>query len=194
MKQIFLCLSLAICATTYAQNDTDTIVSGDAIIVKDARITKLEEKLASYNATNAANAAAASESKKIKVEGRDVEIVETSVSGIVLGAGYRLMVISTADRELAMRVRAQLYQAFPDQKQQMTFQMPNTKIKMGNYVNRGDAEKARKRIMAMKIVNNNIYIVPETIEIKVQKKVYTEVEVKDKKEDKKDKKDEKKKK
>lgn len=187
MKQIFLCLALGFCATTFAQNATDTTISGDAIIVKDTRITTLEEKLASYNATNTANAAAANASKKVKVEGRgDIEVVETSVSGIVLGSGYRLMVISTPDRELAMRVRAQLYQAFPDQKQQMSFQMPNTKLKMGNYVNKADAEKARKRIIAMKIVNNNIYILSETIEIKVQKKIYTEVEVKDKKDDKKE--------
>lgn len=191
MKQIFLSIGIVLSATAYAQNTTDTTISGDAIIVKDTRITTLEEKLASFNATNATNAAnaanAANASKKVKIEGKDVEVVETSVTGIVLGAGYRLMVISTPDRELAMKVRGQLYQAFNDgQKLYMTFQMPNTKIKFGNYVNKADAEKARKKILSMKIVTNNIYIVPETIEIKVQKKIFTEVPIKDKKEDKND--------
>ncbi len=185
MKQIFLCLSLGFCTTIFAQNTTDTTVTGDATIVKDSRLTTLEEKLASYNATTAANnAATASNTVKMKVEGKDTEVIETSVSGIVLGHGYRLMVISTPDRELAMKVRGQLYQAFNnEQKLYMTFQMPNTKIKFGNYVNKADADRAKKKIMAMRIVTNNIYVVPETIEIKVQKKIYTEVEVKGKKGD-----------
>jgi hypothetical protein len=80
------------------------------------------------------------------------------------------MVISTSDRELAMKVRAQLYQYFPDQKQYMSFQMPNTKIKFGNFLDRSQADQARKKIMAMKLVTNNIYVLPDTVEMKVEKK------------------------
>jgi hypothetical protein len=80
-----------------------------------------------------------------------------------------LMVISSNDRDLVMKVRAQLYQYFPDQKQYMSFQMPNTKIKFGNFLSRPQAEQARKRIMGMKLVSNNIYILPDTVEMKVEK-------------------------
>ena len=52
--------------------------------------------------------------------------------------------------------------------------MPNTKIKFGNFLNRPQAEQARKRIMAMKIVANNIYIVSETVEMKVMRTVESE--------------------
>ena len=50
------------------------------------------------------------------------------------GRGYRLMVISTGDRALAMKIRSQLYQYFPDQKQYMSYQMPNIKIKFGGHI------------------------------------------------------------
>ncbi len=53
--------------------------------------------------------------------------------------GYRLMVLSTNDRDFAMKVRAQLLQRFPDQKVYMTFQVPNIKIKFGNFTDKDDA-------------------------------------------------------
>lgn len=86
------------------------------------------------------------------------------------GRGYRLMIISTSDREQAMKIRSELYQIFPDQKQYMVFQMPNIKIKLGNFQQKADAEKMRKLIIDMKLVPNNIYLLPETIEIKPEKK------------------------
>jgi hypothetical protein len=182
MKKFFFACSIMLgCQIVNAQTATDTtVLPGGAVIIKDARITTLEEKLGDYNAANAKAAATASTVDKAK------EQVATSVSGIVLGAGYRLMVISTTDRELAMKVRSQLFQSFGEHKQYMSFQMPNTKIKLGNFVDRGAAEKVKKRIMGMKLVTNNIYILPDTIEIKVEKKVMVDGEE--------DKKDEKKKK
>ena len=90
--------------------------------------------------------------------------------GPTSGRGYRLMVISTNDRLLAMKVRSELYQFFPDQKQYMTYQLPNIKIKLGNFPERSEAEQARKLIMSLKLVPNNIYILAETIELKPEKK------------------------
>ncbi len=157
MKKVFVGIVCFFAITNlYAQATLDTTKVGDNIIIKDSRITVLEDKLLELNTAAA---------KAVKSN-----TVATSSSGIVLGKGYRLMVISTTDRELAMKVRAQLYQIFPDQKQYMSFQMPNTKIRMGNYVDRGEADRVKKKIMQMKLVSNNVYIMPETIEIKVEKK------------------------
>lgn len=150
--------AILVSTTSLAQYATDTNYSENVMVIKDARIAKLEEKLAEYN-VNAAKAAIVKSKAPIA----------TSVSGIVLGPGFRLMVMSTTDRDIAMKVRSQLLQAFPEQKQYMSFQMPNTKIQMGNYVSRADADRDRKRIMAMKIVANNIYVMPATVEIKVEK-------------------------
>ncbi len=80
--------------------------------------------------------------------------------------GYRLMVISTNDRNMAMKVRSQLLSHFPDQKAYMSYQAPNIKIKFGNFLDRADAERYRRQILGGKIVTTNVYIVPETIEVK----------------------------
>ncbi len=157
MKKIFLMLIMLVSFfLVEAQVVTDTTAGGSSITIKDARIEILGKKLAERNVAIAAAA--------------NPDIIATSSTGIVLTKGFRLMVISTTDRDLAMKVRAQLYQYFPDQKQYMTFQMPNTKIKFGNFLDRAQAELARKKIIAMKLVNNNIYILPDTVEMKVEKK------------------------
>ncbi len=163
MKGFFLMLIMLVSFfLVKAQVVTDTTVGGSSTIIKDARIEILGKKLAERNIAIAA--------------ANKPDIIATSSTGIVLTKGYRLMVISTTDRELAMKVRAQLYQAFPDQKQYMSFQMPNTKIKFGNFLDRAQAELARKKIIGMKLVNNNIYILPDTVEMKVEKKSPNEEE------------------
>ncbi len=87
--------------------------------------------------------------------------------------GYRLIVLNTSDRELAMKVRAQLLQRFPDQKVYMTFQIPNIKIKFGNFTDKDDAERYRQLITRGGIVSNNVYVVPETVEVKMDKNKQT---------------------
>lgn len=124
-----------------AQSDSSM---GTAVVIKDSRIDVLGRKMADYNEGLAMN--------------------------IRSGKGYRLMVISTNDRDKAMQVRSQLYQLFPDQKQYMSYQMPNIKIKFGNFADKDAAEKAKKQIIAQKLVTGNIYVLSETIEIKPEKK------------------------
>jgi hypothetical protein len=157
MKHLLFTLSLTMLFfCSHAQMVADTTNDGASIIIKDARLSVLESKMEERNI-----AAAKAADKPT--------ITKTSSTGIVLTSGYRLMVISSNDRDLVMKVRAQLYQYFPDQKQYMSFQMPNTKIKFGNFLSRPQAEQARKKIMAMKLVSNNIYILPDTVEMKVEK-------------------------
>lgn len=120
----------------------DTV--GTVTVIKDPRIDVLGKKMADY-----------------------YDDLSTKTR---TGKGYRLMLLSTSDREQAMKLRADLYRLFPDQKQYMSYQLPNIKIKFGNFTEKDDAEKMRKQIMTMKLVTNNIYILPETIEIKPEKK------------------------
>ena len=127
-----------------AQPASDSMVNGTVTIIKDPRIDVLGRKMSEYN--------------------DDLSFKPRS------GKGYRLMVISTSDRDLAMRLRTELYQYFPEQKQYMSYQLPNIKIKFGNFEDKADADKMRKLILDMKLVTNNIYVVPETIEIKPEKK------------------------
>jgi SPOR domain len=171
MKTVFLsCLISACFVTTNAQIALDTSTAGSSVVIQDARIEKLSEKLADHNASlKVAN------NTNTPTTGTKTVITTTS-TGIVLTQGYRLMVISTSDRDLAMKVRARLLQTFPDQKQYMSFQMPNTKIKFGNFLDRGQADRVRKQIMGMKLVTNNIYILPDTVEMKVEKTTTKEVD------------------
>ena len=148
MKVISLVLAFFCFTNLYAQKINDTIISGTAVIIKDDRIDILGKKMAEYNSSL-----------------RTV----TYTNGLTSAKGYRLMVVSTNDRPYAMKIRAQLYQMFPDQKQYMSFQMPNIKIKFGNYLDKDDAERVRKQILATKLVTTNIYILPETIEVKPTK-------------------------
>ncbi len=80
--------------------------------------------------------------------------------------GYRLLILSSNDRNYAMKIRTILMQRFPEEKPHMTFQAPFIKLKFGDFVDRGDADRYKKMILSSKIVNNNIYIVSEAVEIK----------------------------
>lgn len=96
--------------------------------------------------------------------------------GTKLAKGFRLLVLKSNDRDYSMKVRAQLLQNFPDQKVYMTFQAPFIKLKFGNFVEKTDAEKYRDMIMKGKYVTNNIYVVPEVVEVKPDKTKENELE------------------
>lgn len=116
---------------------------GKATVVKDARLDILAKKQAEFNAKTAL--------------------------GPRNAKGYRLMVVNSNNRDLAMAVRSKLLQNFPEQKVYMTFQAPFIKIKFGNFLEKGDAEKYKKMIAAQKIVTGNVYLVPEIIEVRPDK-------------------------
>ena len=145
IKLISLFVAVFCCTNVHAQKISDSTISGTAIIMKDPRIDMLGKKMAEYNSHLG---------------------TVTYTNGLTSAKGYRLMVVSTNDRPYAMKIRAQLYQMFPDQKQYMSFQMPNIKIKFGNFLEKAEAERVRKQILGAQLVTNNIYILPETIEVK----------------------------
>jgi len=121
----------------------DTAVSGKITVIKDDRLNTLEKKETAFN--------------------------EALAMATKIGKGYRLIVLSTNDRPLAMKVRGQLLQRYPEQKVYMSFQPPYIKLKFGNYVEKEEAENMKKEILKNKIVSGNIYVVPEKIEIKPDK-------------------------
>ena len=88
--------------------------------------------------------------------------------------GYRLFVLKTDDRDYAMKVRAYLLQNFPEEKVIMSYQAPFIKMKFGDFVEKEDAEKAKKQIERGGIVKGGVYIVPDTIEVKPDKEVKEE--------------------
>jgi hypothetical protein len=99
--------------------------------------------------------------------------VDVSNANIKMAArftkGYRLFVLKTDDRDYAMKVRSYLLQTFPDEKVIMSFQAPFIKMKFGDFVEKGDAERVKKQIIRGGVVTGGIYIVPDTIEVKPDK-------------------------
>lgn len=113
---------------------------GVATIKQDNRIEILGQKMAEYN-------------RNLATKPR-------------MSKGFRLMLLSTDSRELAMSVRTKLLNQFPDESIYMSFQSPYIKLKFGNFEERDDADKMRKLLLAKKFVPGNIYIVAENIEVK----------------------------
>ena len=144
MKPILLiCLTLLVTSASAQTTEIDSANLGKITVIKDSRLDELTRREAALN--DALNAA----SKSTK--------------------GYRLMILNTNDRPLAMKIRSQLLQRFPEQKVYMGFQPPFIKLKFGNFLTKEDAEAYKKDIISFKIVSGNIYLLPETIEVKPDK-------------------------
>ena len=142
-KIIFAFLSFVITTTKAQVTLPDSGVIGKVTVIKDPRLDELARKEAAFNEA----LTAAGKSSK----------------------GYRLLVLNTNDRPMAMRVRSQLLQNFPEQKVYMGFQPPFIKLKFGNFLTREDAEMYKKDILRLKIITGNVYLLQETIEIKPDK-------------------------
>lgn len=141
MKQLFFLLVFSMSVFfAKAQTIADTSIYAEVTVIKDKRIDMLGQKMGAYNVALSKN--------------------------IRSGRGYRLMLISTNDRNLAMQLRSTLMQYYPEHKVYMLYQVPFIKIKMGNFVDKEDAEKLKKMLLAQRVVTGNIYVLPETVEIK----------------------------
>jgi hypothetical protein len=138
---VFLLISL-LTSEGFSQNlSGDTVITSEhAVVRKDKRVDLFGKKMAEYN-----------ESLALKIQ---------------LVDGYRLMLLNTTDRNLAMKVRSTLIQKFPEQKLYMTFLSPYIKIKVGNFLDRDEAEKVSKQIAAMNLIPGNIYLLNEKVEQK----------------------------
>lgn len=143
MNKFFYCFFFLITMgfTAVAQvNTEDSVAIEKNIIHKDPRIDVLGNKMAEYN-----------ESLALKTK---------------IVSGYRLMLLNTTDREVAMKLRTTLLQQYPEHKLYMSFLVPYIKLKMGNFIDKAEAEKMRKELLKLKIVTGNIYLVNEKIELK----------------------------
>jgi hypothetical protein len=120
-----------------------TLVNGNLTIVMDSRLELLAKK--------------------------EAEINEAIANGPKYAKGYRLMILNTTDRAEAMSLRAKLLQLFPEQKIYMTFQPPHIKVKLGNFLEKNEAEEYIKEVNQNKLVTTEVYLLSEMIEIKTEK-------------------------
>jgi hypothetical protein len=146
MKIFLFLIFCAASGKAFAQYDSIPVIP--VVIHKDFRLDILARKEAELNAA-AAKAAARS------------------------GMGYRLQVLSTNDREQAMKIRTQLLQRYPDQKVYMLYQMPYVKLRFGNFTSKQEAELYKNQISRM-LGGASVYIISERIEMKPEKEIKDE--------------------
>lgn len=142
MKLIFTIAILAFATSSFAQQDTTRkypVDSNSVVIHKDPRVDMLVKKQASIN----------------EYTSRDSRRTDK---------GYRLMVISTNNRDEAMSAKSKIYSYFPELKAYLWYQSPYFKVKAGNFKDRKDAEAYQKRLNIY--FPNGVFIMKDIIEVK----------------------------
>jgi hypothetical protein len=132
MKQFFLALFIFSAGICSAQS-IDTIV-----VHRDPRIDVLAEKQIAINK------------------------VASKMSSNGLFRGYRLQVLNTRSRDDAFKTKAMLLENFPDEKVYVLYQSPYFKVRIGNFITRGDAEDFKNQLSAY--YSQPVYVIEDLIE------------------------------
>ena len=145
MKFILAISLVLIAANSFAQKDTAWIVpvdSNSVIIHKDHRLDLLVKKQAVINEV-------------------------TSRDGRRTDKGFRLMIISTSNRDEALAAKTKVYTYFPELKAYLWHQSPYYKVKAGNFKDRKDAEAFQRRLNTY--FPKGVFIMKDIIELKPSK-------------------------
>lgn len=79
-------------------------------------------------------------------------------------AGYRILIVSSNDRNKVIEAKTKMYREFPELKAYMMYQSPFFRLKVGNFKERTDAEAYLAEIQ--RIYPTGVYIVTDTIEVR----------------------------
>jgi hypothetical protein len=137
MKYIISCILLILSLPLFAQTDTSSVV-----VHKDPRIDLLMKKQIQINELTTRDAR------------RYVQ-------------GYRILVISTNDRNKATNAKTKIYQEFPELKAYMEWKSPYMKVKVGDFKSRDEAESYMSDIQ--RFFPSGVYIVRDIIEVNPDK-------------------------
>lgn len=142
MKFIFTIAIFFIAARSFAQVDTARVppVDSNTIVVhKDPRLDLLVKKQATINEA-------------------------TSRDGRRTDKGFRLMIISTNNRDEALAAKTKVYTFFPELKAYLWYQSPYFRVKAGNFKDRKDAESYQRRLNTY--FPKGVFIMADIIEVK----------------------------
>jgi hypothetical protein len=145
MKKFVFLILVLFSLKSFAQDSTSLFKvpdSGLVVVHKDARIDLLVKKQAQIN---------------------EVTTRESRRSA----KGFRLMIISTNNRDEAVAAKTKVYTYFPELKVYLWFQSPFYKLKAGNFKERKDAETYQKKLNAY--FPNGIFIMNDVVELKPEK-------------------------
>lgn len=142
MKTIFLFSALVFSVNLFAQTNVITTDSYTVIVHKDPRIDLLVSKQAQIN----------------EVTSRDSRKT---------GKGYRLMIISTNNRDEAIAAKTKVYTYFPELKAYLWHQSPYYKVKAGNFKDRNEAENYQQKLNVY--FPKGVFIMNDIVEFKLDK-------------------------
>ena len=80
--------------------------------------------------------------------------------------GFRIQVLSTTSRDQANQVKSDLLNRFTEEKTYLQYHSPYFKVRIGNFINKDDAEKFRLKLN--KLYPQGVYVVEDVIENIVQ--------------------------
>jgi hypothetical protein len=96
---------------------------------------------------------------------KQIEINEVTTRNSRRAApGFRILVISSNDRNKVIEAKTNMYREFPELKAYMMYQSPFFRLKVGNFKERTDAEEYLARIQ--RFYPTGVYIVTDTIEVR----------------------------
>jgi hypothetical protein len=137
MKFWIVSLFVFISLSSFAQTDSTSVV-----VHKDPRIELLMKKQIEINEITTRNSRRSAQ-------------------------GYRIQVISTNNRTKAMEAKTKIYQRFPELKAYLMYQSPFFKLKVGNFIEREDAESYLQDIL--QLFPTGVYVVRDIVEVKPEK-------------------------
>jgi hypothetical protein len=98
---------------------------------------------------------------------KQIEINEiTTRNARRFAPGFRILVISSNNRNKVTEAKTRIYRQFPELKAYMLYQSPFFRLKVGNFRDRDEAEEYLRDIS--RLFDGGVYIVPDTVEIKLE--------------------------
>lgn len=138
MKKVFLFIGfISFAAIANAQIVKDTI-SNTVYVAKDSRYDLLVKKKAEIN-------------KKAADARKPTQ-------------GFRIQVLNTTDRNQALAAKSKLLSQFPEHKTYLMYQTPYFKIRIGNFVEKKDADDLKRQLARM--FPTGVFVIPSEIETK----------------------------
>ena len=92
---------------------------------------------------------------------------ETSRESRRIAKGYRLIVITTNNRDEAIAAKTKVYTYFPELKAYLWHQSPYYKVKAGNFTDRKEAEAYQKKLNVY--FEKGVFIMNDIVEVKPDK-------------------------
>lgn len=81
-----------------------------------------------------------------------------------IAQGFRILVISTNKRDLALDIKSRLLKNFPEQKSYMFYQSPHFKIQVGNFRTQKEADQLKTSMVVF--FGEDLVVVPSKVEVK----------------------------